>query len=69
MWIRGVTHKLVVSEQVNVEAEGEKQFVLLEERAAHVDVQWVGEVVSQNLQSVQEMVKQQGKGKKKLYLK
>ena len=47
------TNQLLVFEQVDIETEGEEQLVLLEERAAHVDIQRVGEVVSKDLQSEQ----------------
>lgn len=38
-------------EQTDTEAEGEKQLVLLKQGAAHVDIQRVGKVVPQDLQS------------------
>lgn len=44
------TDRVLVDLQVHREAEGEEQLVLLKERAAHVHVEGIGEVVLENLQ-------------------
>ncbi len=49
--MEAVTHELVVFEQVDIEAEGEEQFVLLKQRATYVDIKWVCKMVLQNLES------------------
>lgn len=38
-------------EQIHTEAEGKQQLVFFKQRATHVDIQSVGEVVSQDLES------------------
>ena len=38
-----------VHEQIDTEAEGKEQLILLKQRATHIDIQCVGEVVSQDL--------------------
>lgn len=49
--VEAVTHKLVVFEQIDIEAEGEEEFVLLKQRATYVDVQRVRKMFLQNLES------------------
>lgn len=51
MQVKAVTHELVVFEQVDIEAEGEEEFVLLKQRATYVDVKRVRKIVLQNLES------------------
>lgn len=51
MRVEAVTHKLVVFEQVDIEAEGEEELVLLKQRAAYIDVKRVCKMVLQNLES------------------
>lgn len=51
MQVEAVTHKLVVFEQIDIEAEGEEEFVLLKQRATYVDVKRVRKMVLQNLES------------------
>lgn len=51
MRVEAVTHKLVVFQQVDIEAEGEEQFVLLKQRATYVDIKRVCKMVLQNLES------------------
>lgn len=44
------SYQLVVHEQIDTEAEGKEQLVLLKQWATHIDIQWVGKVVLQDLQ-------------------
>lgn len=43
-------YPLVVHEQIDTEAEGEKQFILLKQWVTHIDIERVCKVVSQDLQ-------------------
>ncbi len=49
-----VFYQLAVHVQIDTEAEGEEQLILLKQGATHVDIQRVGKVVSQDVKSAED---------------